>query len=100
MLKKFVSVAETQEFFIQIARGDLPGHVKNKLTGLLSYGIEGTAYAIRQLLSNPEYARWLGNNGREHVRTNFLITRHLKDYMMLFLTLEHNESVINLLNKT
>jgi trehalose synthase len=80
------------------AVGGIPLQVKDKLTGLLTHGIEGTAYALRQLLSNPEYAKWLGNNGREHVKYNYLITRHLRDYLMLFLTLDHNESVINLLN--
>jgi trehalose synthase len=82
------------------AVGGIPLQIKDKLTGLLTYGIEGTAYAIRQLLSNPEYARWLGNNGREHVRYNFLITRHIKDYLMLFLSLENNNRILNLLNTT
>ncbi len=80
------------------AVGGIPLQIKDKLTGLLSHGIEGTAFAIRQLLSNPDYARWLGNNGREHVKYNYLITRHIKDYLILFLTLEHNDSVINMLN--
>jgi Fe-S-cluster containining protein len=62
--------------------------VKNRFTGLLSHGIDGTTYAIKQLLTNPEYARWLGENGREHVRQNFLITRHLRDYLLLFISLE------------
>jgi trehalose synthase len=81
---------------IASAVGGIPLQVKNKLTGLLSHGIPGTAYALRQLLTNPEYARWLGNNGREHVRHNFLITRHLKDYLLLFLSLEHPEDIIHL----
>jgi trehalose synthase len=81
------------------AVGGIPLQVKDKLTGLLSHGIEGTAFALRQLLSNPEYARWLGNNGREHVKYNFLITRHLKDYLILFLALENKGSLINLLNE-
>ena len=78
------------------AVGGITLQIKNKSTGLLSYGIEGTAYAIRQLLTNPEYARWLGQNGREHVRYNFLITRHLQDYLLLFLALEHPEDIIYL----
>jgi trehalose synthase len=81
------------------AVGGIPLQIKDKLTGLLSHGIEGTAFALKQLLSNPEYARWLGNNGREHVKNNFLITRHLKDYLILFLTLYNSESNIYLLNK-
>ena len=49
------------------AVGGITLQVKNKLTGLLSHGIEGTAYAIRQLLANPDYAQRLGDNGHEHV---------------------------------
>ena len=78
------------------AVGGITLQVKNKFTGLLSYGIEGTAYAIRQLLTNPEYASWLGQNGKEHVRYNFLITRHLRDYLLLFLALEHPQDIIYL----
>jgi len=78
------------------AVGGIPLQVKNKFTGLLSHGIEGTAYAIKQLLGNPEYAKWLGQNGREHVKHNFLITRHVKDYMVLFLTLGRSEEIIYL----
>jgi trehalose synthase len=78
------------------AVGGIPLQVKNKFTGLLSHGIEGTAYDIKQLLTNPEYARRLGENGREHVRQNFLITRHIRDYLLLFLSLEHAEDIIYL----
>jgi trehalose synthase len=78
------------------AVGGIPLQVKNKLTGLCSHGIEGTAYALRQLLANPDYAKWLGENGREHVRYNFLITRHIKDYILLFLTLYHGGDIIQL----
>jgi trehalose synthase len=81
---------------VATAVGGIPLQVRNKFTGLISYGIEGTAYAIKQLLSNPEYAQWLGRNGREHVRQNFLITRHLREYLLLFLTLGHQEEVIYL----
>ena len=78
------------------AVGGIPLQVRNKFTGLLSHGIEGTAYDIRQLLTNPEYAKWLGKNGREYVRQNFLITRHLKDYMMMFIALDNIGDVIQL----
>jgi trehalose synthase len=78
------------------AVGGIPLQVQNKFTGILSYGIPGTAYALRQLLTNPEYAKWLGENAKEHVRHNFLITRHLKDYLLLFLALEHPEDILYL----
>jgi len=78
------------------AVGGIPLQIKNKFTGLHSHGIEGTAYAVRQLLANPGYAKWLGENGREHVRYNFLITRHIKDYLLLFLTLYYAGDIIQL----
>jgi trehalose synthase len=85
---------------VATAVGGIPLQIKDKLTGILSHGIEGTAFALKQMLSNPDYARWLGSNGREHVKNNFLITRHLKDYLVLFLTLDHGGDFINLLEKT
>lgn len=81
---------------IATAVGGIPLQVKNKLTGLLCHSIEGAAYDLRQLLTNPEYANWLGKNGREHVKQNFLITRHLKEYMLLFLLLDHTSDVVYL----
>ncbi|MDP3296986.1 MAG: glycosyltransferase [Thermodesulfovibrionia bacterium] len=78
------------------AVGGIQLQVKNKFTGLLCHSIEGAAYAIKRLLSNPEYADWLGKNAREHVRQNFLITRHLKDYLLLFISLYYPSDVIYL----
>jgi trehalose synthase len=78
------------------AVGGIPLQVKNKLTGLLSYGVPGTAFALRQLLTNREFANWLGKNGQEHIRHHFLITRHLKDYMMLFLSFYHPGEIMYL----
>jgi len=48
------------------------------------------------LLSNPDYAKWLGENSREHVRQNFLITGHLKEYLLPFLLLYYLEDIIYL----
>ncbi len=78
------------------AVGGIPLQVKNRFTGLLCHSVEGAAYAIKRLLSNPEYALWLGKNAREHVRQNFLITRHLKDYLLLFISLYYNSDEIYL----
>ncbi len=69
------------------AVGGIPLQVIHKLTGLLTHSVEGTAYQIRFLLSNPAIAARLGENGHEHVKENFLITRNLKRYLLLFLTL-------------
>jgi len=71
------------------AVGGIPLQIVNKYSGLLTHTIEGTAFALKQLLQSPAYAKSLGGNGREHVRKNFLITRHLRDYLLLFHSLSH-----------
>jgi len=78
------------------AVGGIPLQIRHRLTGLLCHSIDGAVYALRQLLTNPEYANWLGENGREHVKHNFLITRQLRDYMLIFLTLGSSEDVVYL----
>lgn len=65
------------------AVGGIPLQIIHKFTGLLTHSIEGTAYQIRFLLSNPAIAARLANNGHEHVLENFLITRNLKRYLLL-----------------
>jgi len=76
--------------------GGIPLQIKNKYSGLLCRSIDGAAFAVKQLLNNPGYAKKLGENGREHIRNNFLLTRHLKDYLLLFLSLYHAEDVVYL----
>ncbi len=79
------------------AVGGIPLQITNKYSGLLTHSIEGTAFALKQLLQNPDYAKRLGENGRENIRRNFLITRHLRDYLLLFLSLiTKNEDVVYL----
>ncbi|MBI1823839.1 MAG: glycosyltransferase [Nitrospirae bacterium] len=74
---------------IASAVGGIPLQILHKQSGILTHTNDGAAYWLKQLLSMPEYAKKLGANGKEHVRQNFLLTRHLKDYMLLFLSLEH-----------
>ncbi len=76
--------------------GGIPLQIKHKYSGLLCHSVEGASFAIKQLINSPEYAKKLGENGREHIRNNFLLTRHLRDYMMLFLSLYHPEDVVYL----
>ena len=77
--------------------GGIPLQIAHKYSGLLTHTLEGTAFALKQLLQDPDYAKKLGENGREHIKRNFLITRHLRDYMLLFLSLEHpGENVVYL----
>ena len=69
------------------AVGGIPVQIIHKHTGLLAHSVEGTAYQIRYLLSHPDIAAKLGENGHEHVKENFLITQKLKRYMTLFLAM-------------
>ena len=78
------------------AVGGIPLQVKHRYSGLLVHSIEGAAYAIKQLLSNPEYAQRLGENGREHIRQNYLLTRHLTDYLLTFLSVGSPGDTISL----
>ncbi|MFZ0658087.1 MAG: glycosyltransferase [Candidatus Binataceae bacterium] len=79
------------------AAGGIPLQITHKYSGILTHTIEGTAFWIKQLLSEPEFARQLGRNGHNHVRSNFLLTRHMRDYMLAFLLLDHpNVDVIRL----
>jgi trehalose synthase len=73
------------------AVGGIPAQVIHKHTGLLAHSVEGTAYQIRFLLSNPSLAQKLGEQGYEHVRENFLITTNVKRYLTIFLhSLQHS----------
>lgn len=70
---------------IASAVGGIPAQVIHKQTGMLCHSVEGAAYQMRFLLSNPNIARRLGENGHEHVREHFLITSNLRRYLTLFL---------------
>jgi trehalose synthase len=70
---------------VAAAVGGIPAQIIHKHTGLLAHSIEGTAYQIRFLLSNPGIAQRLGEQGHEHVREHFLITSNVRRYLTLFL---------------
>ncbi len=79
------------------AVGGIPLQITHKYSGILTHTVEGTAFWIKMLLSAPEFAARLGENGREHVRNNFLLTRHMRDYMLGFLYLDTaGDSVVEL----
>ncbi len=74
--------------------GGISLQITHKYSGMLCYSIDGAAFAVKQILNNPAYGKKLGLNGKEHIKNNFLITRHLKEYMLLFLSLYHNKDII------
>jgi trehalose synthase len=65
------------------AAGGIPAQIIHDVTGYVVHSPEGAAFWMRHLLNNPEAISRLGGAGREHVRRNFLITRHLADYLTL-----------------
>jgi trehalose synthase len=65
------------------AVGGITVQILYDVTGYTVNSVEGAAYRIRYLLTNPEAAIRIGRIAREHVRRHFLITRHLADYLML-----------------
>jgi trehalose synthase len=65
------------------AAGGIPAQIIHDVTGYVVHSAEGAAFWMRYLLNNPEAISRLGGAGREHVRRNFLITRHLADYLTL-----------------
>jgi trehalose synthase len=67
------------------AVGGIPLQVKHNRTGLLVYSVEGLAYQIRYLLRHPAVGERLGICGHEYVKRKFLLTRNLKDYLLLII---------------
>jgi trehalose synthase len=67
--------------------GGIRRQIINGMTGYLVNTVEGTAFRIKQLLSDERERSRMGRNARERVRQSFLITRHLKDYLMVIYSL-------------
>ena len=74
--------------------GDVGGirrQVFNHYTGFLVNTPEGAAHRIRFLLHRRGMIEKIGETAREFVRENFLLTRHLREYLTLFHWLLHSE---------
>ncbi len=75
-----------------VVGGDTGGiriQVINHHTGFLAGTPEGAALRIRYLLYHRDKLKEMGNKSRRFVRDNFLITRHLREYLTLMLALLH-----------
>ena len=82
---------------IASAVGGIPLQVLHNLTGLLVHSVEGTAHRIRSLLRDPAFARRLGENGREYVKSRYLTTSNLRRWLALAVSLMHpGERIIRL----
>lgn len=79
------------------AVGGIKLQVINGVTGFLVHSSEGAANRAMQLLADRKLRERMGENGYQHVKQNFLLTRHVKDYMLVMLALEHpDEDVVHL----
>jgi len=63
--------------------GGVSAQIVDQATGFIVHSTEGAAFRIRYLLSNPSVMSRMGALAKEHVRRNFLITRHLSDYLTM-----------------
>jgi trehalose synthase len=64
--------------------GGIPLQIVDGETGFLVDSVEECAQRTLELLEHPEKAEKMGKAAKEHVRRNFLTTRHLTDYLDLF----------------
>ena len=68
--------------------GGIVLQLMNHYTGFLVNTPEGAAHRIRYLLQHRGRMRLMGEKGKEFVRENFLLTRHLREYLTLLLGLK------------
>jgi len=74
-----------------VVGGDVGGikiQVVNHHTGFLVHTPEGAALCIRYLLFYKDKREEMGRKAHQFVKDNFLITRHLRDYLSLMLALK------------
>lgn len=67
--------------------GGIPLQLRDGLDGYLVNTTEEAAERTAYLLLNPDVRSKLGVSGKEHIRSEFLVTRALLDYLRLFTTL-------------
>ena len=64
--------------------GGIPLQIIDGETGFLVESVEECAEKVIYLLRNRDRAREMGVRAKEHARRNFLVPRHLRDYLRLF----------------
>jgi trehalose synthase len=64
--------------------GGIKLQVRDGFDGYLVESVEECAERITDLLGDPGSADEMGERGREHVRSNFLSTRELEDWLQLY----------------
>ncbi len=88
-----LTVTEGMWKYKPVIGGDTGGirlQVINYHTGFLVNTPEGAALRIRYLLSHPEVRKEMGRKAHSFVKENFLITRHLRDYLSVMISQLYN----------
>lgn len=67
--------------------GGIKLQIQNGVNGYLVNSVEETAEKILFLLKNPKIAEEMGKNGHKKVKNEFLLTKHVENYLDLFLLL-------------
>ena len=72
--------------------GGIPEQIVNNKTGFLvePHDIAGFAEKVITLLEDKKLAKEMGQQGKEFIRNNFLITRHITDYLTLLIDILNN----------
>ena len=79
------------------AVGGIKLQILNGVTGFLVHSPEGAANRAVELLGDQQLRESIGANGHQHVKENFLTTRHVRDYLLLTLAMENRDNDITLL---
>ncbi len=64
--------------------GGIKLQVIDGVTGYLARDVDEAAKYVVHLIRNPKVRKELGENGYRHVKENFIITRHLENYLKIF----------------
>jgi trehalose synthase len=79
------------------AVGGIRLQILNGVTGFLVHSPEGAANRVVELLGDPTLREAVGAAGHAHVKENFLTTRHMRDYLLLMLAMEHDDTDLSVL---
>jgi trehalose synthase (ADP-glucose) (EC 2.4.1.-) len=63
--------------------GGIRRQIVHGITGFLVESVEGAALRIKQLLSSDSLRKDMGYHAKERVKHRYLITRHLRDYLLI-----------------
>jgi trehalose synthase len=74
------------------ACGGIALQVYDYRTGFLVHSPAGAAYRVRYLLRYAEKRLRMGRTGHDFVREHFLLTRHLRDYLTMWLSTDQQRT--------